>query len=123
MRHVLLRIVGIVLGVGPGRSESKKKASHGDPSREVFETILFFIAMWTEHNGRAIVAGLVAATGLRMVEGLRQNGLNWTAATAYAVQDANAGNTRGTETWLGFANVATVVLDSQLAEFIQPEPG
>ena len=30
--------------------------------REVFETILFFIAMWTEHNGRAIVAGLVAGS-------------------------------------------------------------
>ncbi|MFO1273194.1 MAG: penicillin acylase family protein [Rubrivivax sp.] len=35
-------------------------------------------------------------------------GLNWTAATAYAVQDANAGNTRGTETWLGFATAKSV---------------
>ena len=30
--------------------------------REVFETILFFIAMWSEHNGSAIVAGLVAGS-------------------------------------------------------------
>lgn len=30
--------------------------------REVFETILFFIAMWSEHNGGAIVAGLVAGS-------------------------------------------------------------
>ncbi len=30
--------------------------------REVFETILFFIAMWSEHNGTAIVAGLIAGS-------------------------------------------------------------
>lgn len=30
-------------------------------------------------------------------------GLNWTATTAYALKDANAGNVRGTDTWLGFA--------------------
>lgn len=30
--------------------------------REVFETILFFIAMWSEHNGGAIVAGLLAGS-------------------------------------------------------------
>lgn len=30
--------------------------------REVFETILFFIAMWSEHNGAAILAGLVAGS-------------------------------------------------------------
>lgn len=29
--------------------------------REVFETILFFIAMWSERNSTAIIAGLVAA--------------------------------------------------------------
>jgi acyl-homoserine-lactone acylase len=28
-------------------------------------------------------------------------GLNWTTETAYAVQDANAGNTRALDTWLG----------------------
>ena len=32
--------------------------------REVFETILFFIAMWSEHNGGAIVAGLIAGSGV-----------------------------------------------------------
>ncbi len=30
--------------------------------REVFETILFFIAMWNENNGNAILAGLVAGS-------------------------------------------------------------
>ena len=30
--------------------------------REVFETILFFIAMWSEHNGTAILAGLIAGS-------------------------------------------------------------
>jgi len=30
--------------------------------REVFETILFFIAMWSERNGGAIMAGLVAGS-------------------------------------------------------------
>ncbi|KGQ17891.1 High-affinity iron permease [Lysobacter dokdonensis DS-58] len=30
--------------------------------REVFETILFFIAMWSDHNGGAIIGGLVAGT-------------------------------------------------------------
>ena len=30
--------------------------------REVFETILFFIAMWSDNNGGAIVAGLVAGS-------------------------------------------------------------
>ena len=32
--------------------------------REVFETILFFIAMWSEQNGGAIVAGLVAGSAV-----------------------------------------------------------
>jgi len=35
-------------------------------------------------------------------------GLNWTATTAYAVQDANAGNTRYASTWLGIARAANV---------------
>ena len=35
-------------------------------------------------------------------------GLNWTATTAYAVQDANAGNTRYAGTWLGIARAADV---------------
>jgi len=30
--------------------------------REVFETILFFIAMWSDHNGGAILGGLVAGS-------------------------------------------------------------
>ena len=29
-------------------------------------------------------------------------GLNWTAETAYAIQDANTGNVRGLDTWLAF---------------------
>ncbi len=41
-------------------------------------------------------------------------GLNWTATTAYAVQDANAGNTRFAGTWLAI-NRATSVADIQLA--------
>ncbi len=41
-------------------------------------------------------------------------GLNWTAKTAYALQDANAGNTRFTDSWLGF-NVATSVQDIRQA--------
>jgi acyl-homoserine-lactone acylase len=35
-------------------------------------------------------------------------GLNWTAKTAYAVKDANAGNVRLTDTWLGFARARGV---------------
>jgi acyl-homoserine-lactone acylase len=35
-------------------------------------------------------------------------GLNWTATTAYAVQDANAGNTRFTGTWLAIARARGV---------------
>ncbi|MDP1901044.1 MAG: penicillin acylase family protein [Rubrivivax sp.] len=35
-------------------------------------------------------------------------GLNWTAARAYAMQDANAGNARSTDTWLGFASATSV---------------
>ena len=41
-------------------------------------------------------------------------GLNWTATTAYAVQDANAGNTRFTGTWLAIARAASVA-DIQVA--------
>ncbi len=41
-------------------------------------------------------------------------GLNWTASTAYAVQDANAGNTRFTGTWLAIARAASVA-DIQVA--------
>lgn len=35
-------------------------------------------------------------------------GLNWTAKTAYALQDANAGGLRSTETYLGFARARSV---------------
>ncbi len=35
-------------------------------------------------------------------------GLNWTATTAYAVQDANAGNQRFTGTWLAIARAGSV---------------
>jgi acyl-homoserine-lactone acylase len=35
-------------------------------------------------------------------------GLNWTAEVAYAVQDANTGNVRGVDTWLGFAAARSV---------------
>ena len=35
-------------------------------------------------------------------------GLNWTTTTAYAVQDANAGNTRFTGTWLAIARATGV---------------
>jgi acyl-homoserine-lactone acylase len=41
-------------------------------------------------------------------------GLNWSAERAYAVQDANAGNARSTDTWLAF-NRATSVQDMQRA--------
>lgn len=41
-------------------------------------------------------------------------GLNWSAERAYAVQDANAGNARSTDTWLAF-NRATRVQDLQRA--------
>jgi acyl-homoserine-lactone acylase len=41
-------------------------------------------------------------------------GLNWSAERAYAVQDANAGNARSTDTWLAF-NRATRVQDMQRA--------
>ena len=36
-------------------------------------------------------------------------GLHWTAATAYAVQDANTGNARAADTWLGFATARNVM--------------
>jgi len=39
-------------------------------------------------------------------------GLAWTAQRAYALQDANSGNLRSTDTWLGFAR-ATSVQDIQ----------
>jgi acyl-homoserine-lactone acylase len=35
-------------------------------------------------------------------------GLNWTATTAYALKDANSGNVRSTDTWLGFAAAKNV---------------
>ena len=35
-------------------------------------------------------------------------GLNWTATTAYALKDANAGNTRYSDSWLGFNRAAGV---------------
>lgn len=35
-------------------------------------------------------------------------GLNWTATTAYALKDANSGNVRSNETWLGFAQATSV---------------
>lgn len=35
-------------------------------------------------------------------------GLNWTARTAYALQDANRGNVRSGDTWLGFARARSV---------------
>jgi acyl-homoserine-lactone acylase len=35
-------------------------------------------------------------------------GLNWTARNAYALQDANAGNTRAISTWLAFAHAKNV---------------
>ena len=35
-------------------------------------------------------------------------GLNWTDKVAYALQDANSGNLRGTETYLGFAQARSV---------------
>jgi acyl-homoserine-lactone acylase len=35
-------------------------------------------------------------------------GLNWTATTAYAIQDANAGNLRSAATWLSFAAARSV---------------
>jgi acyl-homoserine-lactone acylase len=35
-------------------------------------------------------------------------GLNWTAKTAYALKDANAGNTRFVDAWLGFNRAASV---------------
>ncbi|MDE2296594.1 MAG: penicillin acylase family protein, partial [Burkholderiales bacterium] len=41
-------------------------------------------------------------------------GLNWTARTAYALKDANAGNARFFDTWLGFAH-ATSVADMRKA--------
>jgi acyl-homoserine-lactone acylase len=41
-------------------------------------------------------------------------GLTWSAERAYAVQDANAGNARSTDTWLAF-NRATRVQDMQRA--------
>ncbi len=45
---------------------------------------------------------------------LPRAGLNWTPAVAYALQDANAGNARSTDTWLGFAT-ATSTLDLRKA--------
>ncbi|MFM2120822.1 MAG: hypothetical protein RL722_2290 [Pseudomonadota bacterium] len=41
-------------------------------------------------------------------------GLTWTAKTAYALKDANSGNVRSGETWLGFAR-ARGVADLQVA--------
>ena len=41
-------------------------------------------------------------------------GLNWTATTAYALQDANTGNARSTDTWLGLGR-ATNVADMRKA--------
>ena len=35
-------------------------------------------------------------------------GLGWTEARAYALQDANAGNARSTDSWLAFASATTV---------------
>lgn len=35
-------------------------------------------------------------------------GLNWTAETAYAIQDANTGNTRAIDTWLGINRARSV---------------
>ena len=35
-------------------------------------------------------------------------GLNWTAAHAYALKDANAGNVRSSDAWLGFARAKNV---------------
>jgi len=40
---------------------------------------------------------------------LPRAGLHWTATTAYAVQDANTGNVRAAETWLGFAAAKNVM--------------
>ncbi len=40
---------------------------------------------------------------------LPRAGLHWTAATAYAVQDANTGNARAADTWLGFAGARSVM--------------
>ena len=39
---------------------------------------------------------------------LPQAGLTWTAQTAYAVQDANAGNARSIDTWLAFNTARSV---------------
>ena len=39
---------------------------------------------------------------------LPRAGLNWTDKLAYALQDANAGNARSTDTWLGFARAKSV---------------
>jgi acyl-homoserine-lactone acylase len=35
-------------------------------------------------------------------------GLNWTAKTAYALQDVNAGNARSTDTWLGLGRASNM---------------
>ena len=43
---------------------------------------------------------------------LPRAGLNWTAAKAYALHDANTGNARSVDTWLGYAR-ATSVADMQ----------
>ncbi len=45
---------------------------------------------------------------------LPRAGLNWTAKNAYALKDANAGNTRFSDSWLGF-NKATSVQDIRQA--------
>lgn len=42
------------------------------------------------------------------VVSLPQAGLEWTAQTAYAVQDANAWNARGTETWLALGRARSI---------------
>lgn len=42
------------------------------------------------------------------VVALPEAGLNWTARTAYALQDANAWNARGTETWLALGRARSI---------------
>jgi acyl-homoserine-lactone acylase len=39
---------------------------------------------------------------------LPRAGLNWTARAGYALEDANTGNVRSTDTWLGFARAKNV---------------
>jgi acyl-homoserine-lactone acylase len=58
------------------------------------------LTLWTTRWGPVVV--------------MPRAGLNWTPAVAYALQDANAGNARSTDTWLGFAT-ATSTLDLRKA--------